>query len=85
FFNGSLVHGSEPNRSDRFRRALVGHYVQGEARRVALWYHPALRMNGSEVMLERSVGGGACGEWVDSDGRSVIALTGIARDPHATE
>jgi phytanoyl-CoA hydroxylase len=35
FFNGSLVHGSKPNRSDRFRRALIGHYIEGDAREVA--------------------------------------------------
>jgi len=85
FFNGSLVHGSEPNRSDRFRRSLVGHYVRGEARECALWYYPALRMDGSTVELEPSVGGGACGEWVERDGRPVIELTGVGVDPHRTE
>jgi phytanoyl-CoA hydroxylase len=85
FFNGSLVHGSKPNRSDRFRRSLVGHYIEGEARECALWYHPALRLDGSPVELERSEGGGACGEWVDRDGPPVIELTGVAVDPRATE
>ena len=42
FFNGSLVHGSKPNRSARFRRALIGHYIQGDAWEVAHWYHPVL-------------------------------------------
>jgi phytanoyl-CoA hydroxylase len=82
FFNGSLVHGSGPNRSrDRFRRALVGHYVQGVAEELALWYHPVLRMDGTEVQLGASEGGGACGEWVDVDGRPAIALTGTIVDP----
>ena len=85
FFNGSLVHGSEPNRSDRFRRSLVGHYVEGDARACALWYHPAHRMDGSTVELERGVGGGPCGEWVERDGTPVIELTGIAVDPRTTE
>jgi phytanoyl-CoA hydroxylase len=58
FFNGSLVHGSKPNRSDRFRRSLVGHYIEGDARECVLWYHPALRMDGSTVELERGAGGG---------------------------
>ena len=32
FFHGALVHGSAPNiTTDRFRRALIGHYIQGEA------------------------------------------------------
>jgi hypothetical protein len=85
FFNGSLVHGSKPNRSDRFRRSLVAHYVEGDARECALWYHPAFRLDGSAVELEQGEGGGPCGEWVDYDGRHVIELTGFAADPHATE
>jgi hypothetical protein len=85
FFNGSLVHGSKANRSDRFRRSLVGHYIEGDARECALWYHPALRLDGSTVELERGVGGGPCGEWVDRDGRPVIELTGVAVDPRTTE
>jgi phytanoyl-CoA hydroxylase len=85
FFNGSLVHGSKPNRSDRFRRSLVGHYVEGDARECALWYHPAFRLDGSTVELEQSEGGGPCGEWVDYDGSHVIELTGFAADPRTTE
>jgi ectoine hydroxylase-related dioxygenase (phytanoyl-CoA dioxygenase family) len=85
FFNGSLVHGSKPNSSTRFRRALIGHYIHGDAREVAHWYHPVLRMDGSEVELEQSLGGGACGEWVERDGAPVIELTGIALDPRTTE
>jgi phytanoyl-CoA hydroxylase len=85
FFNGSLVHGSKPNRSDRFRRALIGHYIEGDAREVAYWYHPVLRMDGSEVELKEGPGGGPCGEWVDSNGRRVIELTGVAVDPRTTE
>jgi len=85
FYNGSLVHGSEPNRSDRFRRSLVGHYIEGDARECALWYHPALRMDGSTVELERGGGGGPCGEWVERDGTPVIELTGVSFDPRTTE
>ena len=84
-FNGSLVHGSRPNRSDRFRRSLVGHYVEGDARECALWYHPALRLDGSTVELVRGPGGGPCGEWVEHDGTPVIELTGYAVDPRTTE
>ncbi|MEI2736190.1 MAG: phytanoyl-CoA dioxygenase family protein [Rhodoblastus sp.] len=48
FFNGQLVHGSYPNTSqDRFRRSLIGHYIQGDAEQVGHWYHPALRMDGT--------------------------------------
>jgi phytanoyl-CoA hydroxylase len=75
FFNGSVIHGSFPNTSaDRFRRALIGHYVAGEAEKVAVFYHPVLRMDGTEVKLEVSEGGGACGVWTDRDGRPVVEL-----------
>jgi phytanoyl-CoA hydroxylase len=74
FFTGSLVHGSMPNiTTDRFRRALIGHYIEADARQVAEYYHPALRMDGTPLRLDVSAGGGACGEWTP-DG--AIALTG---------
>jgi ectoine hydroxylase-related dioxygenase (phytanoyl-CoA dioxygenase family) len=77
FFNGSLVHGSKPNTStDRFRRSLIGHYIQGEARQVAEYFHPALRMDGTEVPLATSGTGGPCGEWVEKDHEQVVAMTG---------
>ena len=77
FFHGSLVHGSEPNRTpDRFRRSLIGHYIQGDAQQVARFYSPALRMDGTPVELEGSAGGGACGVWVERDGRPVVEVTG---------
>jgi phytanoyl-CoA hydroxylase len=86
FFNGSLVHGSGPNRSrDRFR-SLVGHYVQGVAEELALWYHPVLRMDGTEVQLGAGDAGGPCGEWVEVDGTATIALTGaIDHPPRSSE
>ena len=78
FFNGQLVHGSGPNNSaERFRRSLIGHYIAGDARQVAQYYHPALRMDGSVVGLDVSEGGGACGVWVEQDGNPVIELAGI--------
>lgn len=77
FFHGALVHGSYPNTSpDRFRRALIGHYIEGRAEQVAAFYHPALRMDGSELSLETSSGGGACGEWVEEVGGPTIQMTG---------
>jgi phytanoyl-CoA hydroxylase len=75
FFTGSLVHGSEPNRSsDRFRRSLIGHYVHAEARQVAAYYHPALAMDGTTLPLEVSPDGGPCGVWVERDGRPSIEI-----------
>ncbi|MEV6273064.1 phytanoyl-CoA dioxygenase family protein [Kribbella sp. NPDC051936] len=77
FFHGALVHGSNPNTTtDRFRRALIGHYIEGEAERVAQYYHPALRMDGTELTLEVAEGGGACGEWTDTPDGLVALLTG---------
>lgn len=78
FFNGQIVHGSYPNSSaDRFRCALIGHYIVGEAEAVSQWYHPVLRMDGSEVALGVSQSGGPCGVWVDRDGQQVAVLDGI--------
>lgn len=62
FFNGSLVHGSEPNRSpERFRRAFICHYIGRSAERMSTWYRPILTMQGEEVAIEANTGGGPCG------------------------
>jgi len=68
-FNGQLVHGSLPNTSvDRFRRSLIGHYIVAEAEKVGGFYHPVLKMDGTEVDFGLSEGGGPCGVWRDIDG-----------------
>jgi hypothetical protein len=86
FFNGQVVHGSGPNRSaDRFRRALIGHYVGADAKKVAEWFRPALRMDGSVVGLDASEGGGTCGVWVDEKGAPVIEMVGSAVGAPRTE
>jgi len=77
FFHGALVHGSAPNvTADRFRRALIGHYIEGRAEQVAEYYHPVLRMDGSPLELGVAEGGGACGEWTDTPDGPVAVLTG---------
>lgn len=77
FFNGTLVHGSYPNTSaERFRRALIGHYIDGAAEQVAQFYHPALRMDGTPLALAESPSGGACGVWVERDGAPVVEMVG---------
>ena len=64
FFNGQLVHGSLPNRStNRFRRSLIGHYIVGEAKEVARYYHPVLSMNGDTNEIGVNSEGGPCGVW----------------------
>ena len=78
FFNGQIIHGSYPNTSkDRFRRALIGHYIVGDAQQVAEFYHPALRMDGSEVTLGVSERGGECGVWVRSGRRGCTGNAAI--------
>ena len=78
FFNGQVVHGSFPNSSDdRFRCAMIGHYIVGEAQKVSKWYHPVLRMDGSEVEFGITDQGGPCGVWVERDGAPVAVLEGV--------
>ncbi len=79
FFNGQLIHGSYPNTSkDRFRRALIAHYVQAEAEKIGKWYHPALNFDGSEMTLEQGEHGGPCGLWVKRDGSELtVEVTGM--------
>ena len=82
FFNGQVVHGSLPNTTDdRFRRALIGHYIDGDAEQVAHFYHPVLRMDGTPLDLNDSPGGGACGVWVNQDGTPVVEMSGYQGKP----
>ncbi|WP_329251543.1 phytanoyl-CoA dioxygenase family protein [Streptomyces canus] len=61
FFNGSLVHGSQPNRTaDRFRRSFIGHYVGASTERIGHYYR-TLSMSGARVPLPESEGAGPCG------------------------
>jgi hypothetical protein len=77
FFHGNLIHGSLPNTTtDRSRVSLIGHYVTGDATRVAEFYHPVLRMDGTAVVLGDSPGGGPCGRWVAEDGQKRVELVG---------
>lgn len=75
FFNGQLIHGSFPNRSmNRFRRALIGHYIMAEAEKVAEFYHPVLHFDGTEVALKIGEAGSQCGVWVEKDGTPMIEM-----------
>ncbi len=76
FFNGQVIHGSLPNRSeDRFRRSLIGHYIVAEAEKVGEFYHPVLNFDGSEANLGATKGSEPCGIWVNRDGQSVLEMT----------
>jgi phytanoyl-CoA hydroxylase len=76
FFNGSLVHGSYPNTSqDRFRRSLVGHYIEDHAEQVTKFDQPVLRMDGTAFEIDGVEDGGPCGVWVDRNGKREIEVT----------
>ena len=82
FFGGSLVHGSFPNTTaDRFRRALIGHYISGDAEQVTAFVRPILRLDGTIVTLKVTEPGGPCGVWVEKDGQPVIEMSGIETSP----
>ena len=76
FFNGEIIHGSFPNTTtNRFRRSLVGHYVEGRATQVAAFDRPVLRMDGTVVDdIADSPNGGECGVWVDRDGEQLVEV-----------
>ena len=75
FFNGSIVHGSFPNRSKaRFRRALIAHYIEGNSDTVVGFYGNVVRMDGTPVELATAPDGGPCGVWVDRNGRAVTEI-----------
>ncbi len=78
FFNGQVIHGSWPNTTaDRFRRAMIAHYVVGEAEKVAQFYQPLLNFDGAKLELGVSDKGGPCGVWLpasETGGRTELAL-----------
>ena len=74
FFNGQVIHGSFPNRSEtRFRRALIAHYIVGEAEKVAEFYHPILNFAGEEIDLLVNGHGGPCGVFA-TEGEPAIEM-----------
>ena len=67
FFNGSVIHGSYPNTSkDRFRRALICHYVPAGTKELSQWYRFPTRFNGEIVPIANAIGGGPCGTAAES-------------------
>jgi hypothetical protein len=62
FFNGSLIHGSYPNTSrDRFRRALICHYVPRSTTELSHWYRTPYSFDRKTHIIPDAVGGGPCG------------------------
>lgn len=61
FFNGSVIHGSYPNTSrDRFRRALIFHYLPASSAELSAGYK-SLRFDGTRADVAPAEGGGPCG------------------------
>ena len=68
FFNGSLIHGSEPNSSQtRFRRSLIAHYVPAGTTGMSHWFKDMLRFDGSLFNTGTVTDGGPCGTDFDYD------------------
>jgi phytanoyl-CoA hydroxylase len=62
FFNGNLIHGSYRNKTkERFRRAFICHYANESATKIANYYRPIYRKDGTTVEIEANTEGGPCG------------------------
>ncbi len=86
FFNGQLIHGSGKNNSTtRFRRIIVGHYIVAEAEKVAIYYFPVFRMDGTQVtgLQANDQQGGPCGILRDVNGESIIEMVGSIEEATA--
>ncbi len=63
FFNGSVIHGSGPNRSqEEWRRSWICHYMPASTTHVSRSYFPIFDFQGRAIVYEASAGGGPCGE-----------------------
>jgi phytanoyl-CoA hydroxylase len=62
FFNGSVIHGSYPNRSkERFRRAFIGHYVGKSTEKIGKHYNDLYTHDGQILHKEENDDDGPCG------------------------
>ncbi len=62
FFNGSVIHGSGPNRSKtQWRRSFICHYMPRSSKQISKWYHPLHDFTGQAIPYPESTGGGPCG------------------------
>lgn len=63
FFNGSLIHGSGPNRSaSQWRRSFICHYMPRSSQAVAKFYAPIFDFKGNAVEYDHDTSGGPCGD-----------------------
>lgn len=67
FFNGSLIHGSGPNRSQTtWRRSFICHYLPKSSTNISKSYKPQLTFDGQEWDCPTSDDGGPCGKEFDA-------------------
>ena len=66
FFNGSLIHGSQPNtHATLWRRSFICHYMPSSSKQIAEWYFPLHDFHGNVVEYAKAAGGGPCGDEYD--------------------
>lgn len=66
FFNGSVIHGSEPNTHPTlWRRSFICHYMPAAAEEIVEWYFPLHDFRGNVIARKASGMGGPCGENYD--------------------
>jgi phytanoyl-CoA hydroxylase len=66
FFNGSVIHGSQPNsHPTMWRRSFICHYMPKSAESIWEWYFPLYDFEGRVVGKKPSPNGGPCGENYD--------------------
>ncbi len=63
FFTGSVVHGSQPNRTEQqWRRSFISHYLPAAATHIGNWYTPYMvDFTGRAVSRAANDQGGPCG------------------------
>ncbi len=70
FFNGSVVHGSQPNTTtDQWRRSFISHYMPAAATHIGAWYlDHAIDFDGTSFVRELNGDGGPCGDEIEAGG-----------------
>ncbi|HEX8834768.1 MAG TPA: phytanoyl-CoA dioxygenase family protein [Abditibacteriaceae bacterium] len=81
FFNGAVIHGSEPNvTQDRFRRSLILHFVPRSTAAMSQWFSPLVRFSGEEIHCADAETGGPCGtDELEALRRGLLAQGELAR------